>query len=235
MFLNRLGLETTHVQKKSHQSLFPEGIMSVEAGLKMLGFLHKLITSLFDGIDDMKEFMKIKTPQQINIFYDLNNKFVALASAYIIHVCTIDRIIKRSYLDMKRDLQRIGYDSIISDDALEMQKREKEIENFRWYRNKVFAHTSFSRPEKDSETLQHSSLMYYGGNFFMMKKTHLALGGGIVIIDKQEEIPPTIDIIEEHENTLRHFTAWEEMFVNILGKISDKEELKRKLEEIQKK
>ncbi|RJO59081.1 hypothetical protein C4546_04635, partial [Candidatus Parcubacteria bacterium] len=147
MFLNRLGSEAIHVQRTSHLTFFPEGIMSVEAGLKMLGFLHELITTLFDGVN-MKEILPTKTSQQINIFHDLNNKFIALASAYIVHVCTIDRIIRKSYLDMKRGLEETGYGSTIPDDTLEIQKREKEIENYKWYRDKVFAHTSFSKPVK---------------------------------------------------------------------------------------
>jgi hypothetical protein len=73
--------------------------------------------------------------------------------------------------------------------------------------------------------------MYYAGNFFIFKKTHLALGGGSIFIDKKE-ITPTIDIIEEHKNILQHFLDWEILFTNILSKINDKKELRKKLESL---
>jgi len=227
MLFEKLGSRIIYVQKREGQIHFPNAIFSIQAGIKMLTFLHELITALFEGQVDMKEL--ICDPS--NHFSQLQIEFTALASAYIMHVCTIEGIIKKSYKDMKLELKNCDYKETIPNDSKEIGKRAKELESYKWYRDKVFAHTSFDWSKTDSKSIQHSTLKYYAGNFFVCKGKHLAFGGGAMIID-EKFMPPTLDIIEEHKKILQHFSTWEIMFTNILDKIDDRSKLKEKLENL---
>ncbi len=104
-----------------------------------------------------------------------------------------------------------------------LRRRKEEIKDYLFYRNKVFAHTTFGYPSKaDSRSLQYSSLYYFSGNLLYLKDEYLALGGGSIIVDK-EEIPPEVSIVGGYHDLMVHYSLWEDMFTNILEGIPHEE------------
>jgi len=211
---------------------FPMGLGAVISGTKVLDHLY--IEEKEDY--ERSEYTKIRLPADVSAvetLQSLKTRFMARITSYIITICTIDGILKRSYTHFLSCLKQMDYNHMIPDDQGKelLRRRKEEIKDHLFYRNKVFAHTAFSYPAKaDSRSLQHSSLYYFSGNLFYLKDKYLALGGGSVIVDK-EEIPPELSIIRGYCDIRHHYSLWEDMFTDILENIP-REELERKIERI---
>lgn len=223
MLINKLSQYEIEIKPPIN---FPIGVPSMKYGLAILHYLNDEIRKLFDDIDDIFELIRTDYRK----FVDLKIKFFALSSSYIIHVGIIEGIFKMSYEKMLCELNEIDIGVSVSKDKVGLINRNNEIELYSYYRNKIFAHTSFANPKyhnkKDSISLQYTSLLYYAGNFVQLEGDHLALGGGSFIVDK-EEIIPTLDIIENHNSLVLHFNNWENMFLSILEKIDDRVRIKK--------
>jgi len=212
---------------------FPIGLGAILYGIKVLDHLY------IEEREDYKrsEYSRIKLPANsldFEAFDALRIRFISRITSYITIVCTIDGILRQSYAHFIQCLSQIGYSSVvpIDDGVALLSQRREEINDYLFYRNKVFAHTTFASPrENDSRSLQHSSLYYFSGNLFYTKDEYLALGGGSVIVDK-EETPPELSIVKGHSNLMEHYALWEHMFTDILKDIPQ-EELRCIIDEVE--
>lgn len=211
---------------------FPMGLGAVIGGIKVLD--HLFIEEKEDY--ERSEYTKIRLPADVPAFetlQSLKTRFMSRITSYIITICTIDGILKRSYTHFLSCLEQMGYNHMIPDDRGKelLRCREEEIKDHRFYRDKVFAHTAFGYPRKaDSRSLQHSSLYYFSGNLLYLKDECLALGGGSIIVDKEER-PPELSIIRGYYDLRHHYSLWEDMFTDILEDIPH-EELEREIDRI---
>jgi len=218
---NELGIPIT----------FPVGLSAILGGIRVLDYLY----AEEKGDYKQSEYPKIRLPADISAFeafQSLKTRFMSRITSYIITVCTIDGILRQSYTHFIKCLRQVEYISVVpSDDGVaQLRQRREEIKDYLFYRHKVFAHTAFDSPRKDSRSLQYSSLYYFSGNLFYVKDEYFALGGGSVIVDK-EETPPELSIVKGHSNLREHYSLWEHMFTDILKKIP-REELESKIDKI---
>lgn len=214
---------------------FPIGLQAILRGTRVLDYLYAKEKEDYS----QSEYTR-KRPGTGNFdiealveLEELTVRFMSRMTSYIITVCTIDGILKQSYVHFINCLKQIGYDALIPADCGEslIDQRRAEINNYLFYRNKVFAHTAFGFPVKeDSLSLRYSSLEYFSGNLIYLKDKYLALGGGSLIVDKEEK-PPELSIVKEHPSLRKHYSLWERMFTDILKNIP-KEELKTNIEKI---
>lgn len=210
---------------------FPVGLPAMVNGSRVLEYLYR------QEVDDYAESRytekrPLETSFDPHWFQELKVRFLSRIIAYVITVCSLDGILVQSYRHFVDRLAKCGYGSIVPNDrgSTAVSDRKKEIEEWSFYRNKVFAHTSFAAPQNDSASLQHSSLEYYSGNLLYVKDSYLALGGGSVIVEGQEEDPvPEVSIVDGHSGITEHYAAWEAMFTDILNKIP-RAELSQKVE-----
>lgn len=208
------------------------GLGAVIGGIKVLDYLY--IEEKRDY--ERSEYTKIRHPADVSAFETLRNlktRFMSRITSYIITICTIDGILKRSYDHFLSCLEQMGYNHMIPDDRGEelLRHRNEEIKDYLFYRNKVFAHTAFGYPSKaDSRSLQYSSLYYFSGNLLYLKDEWLALGGGSIIVDK-EESSPELSIVRGYYDLRHHYSLWEDMFTDILEDIPH-EELEGKTDRI---
>lgn len=211
---------------------FPTGLAAVINGMEVIEFLY--LQEKQDYKDS--QYFRLRLPtavKDVEAFQSLKTRFMSRITSYIVTVCTIDGILRRSYVHFIKCLNEIGYSTIIPDDNGEslLHQRKEEIKDYSFYRNKVFAHTAFADPvTADSYSLQYSSLYYFSGNLIYMKDDCLALGGGCVIID-EEERPPQLSIVYGYPHLCHHYLLWEHMFTDIL-KCIPRKELERKIDRI---
>jgi len=208
---------------------FPIGLGAVLMGTRVLNYLHA------QEKEDYKrsEYTGIKpgtSSFNFEAFDELRVRFLARITSYIITVCTIDGILKQSYIHFIECLKQMGYNSIIPIDSGKdlLRQRKEEIRDYLFYRHKVFAHTAFGSPKNDSLSLRHSSLAYFSGNLIYLKDKYFALGGGSLIVDKEEN-PPELSIVKGHPNLKEHYSLWERMFTDILINIPT-EDLRSKID-----
>lgn len=212
--------------------MFPMGLGAVIGGIKVLDYLYIEEKEDYERSD----YTKIRLPADISdfeIFQSLKTRFISRITSYIITICTIDGILRRSYTHFLSCLEQMGYNHMIPDNYGKelLRRRKEEIKDYLFYRNKVFAHTAFGSPAKaDSRSLQYSSLYYFSGNLLYLKDECLALGGGSIIVDKEER-PPELSIVCGYWDLRHHYSLWEDMFTDILEDIPH-EELGRKIDGI---
>lgn len=210
---------------------FPLGITAMSTGLKMLNHLYR---------EDSENHRRYAYNQNIHKMdysnlAELKILFLINITSYTIITCNLEKIIERSYKEFIRVLELAKYKNYHLDKN-EMNGRKKEIQDFQFYRNKIFAHTSFGSPKFrgkiDSKSLQLTSIDYFAGNLSMHKKNCLALGGGSFILNGEvKQNMPIISIVDDHKKIVAHFQKWEFMFTKILKKIS-KKNLEREIEKI---
>ena len=209
---------------------FPIGFPAMVNGSRILDYLYG------EEIDDYSrskysEKISPKEGFDPDWFRELKVRFSARVTAYVITVCSLDGILIQSYKHFLGCLQKLGYSALTPTDGGSklIDERKGEISDYLFYRHKVFAHTSFAMPRRDSASLQHTSLEFYSGNLGFIKGSYLALGGGSVIIGGQEESVPEVNIVGEHQRIIDHYSKWESMFMDVLGKVPEME-LSKKLE-----
>ena len=211
---------------------FPVGLGAVAGGIKVID--HLFVEEKEDY--ERSDYTKIRLPANISALetlQSLKTRFMSRIISYIVTVCTIDGVLERSYTHFLNCLKQIGYNHMIPTDRGKelLHRRKEEIQDYLFYRNKVFAHTTFAYPTKaDSRSLQHSSLYYFSGNLLYLKDEYLALGGGSIIVDKEER-PPELSIIRGYYDLRHHYSLWEDMFTDILEDIPH-QELERKIDRI---
>lgn len=77
---------------------------------------------------------------------------MAWIAAYVIIISSLDRIIEKTYSELLSFVKKIGFENLLSEENKlekgQREKRRKEIEDFTFWRNKVFAHTVYASADK---------------------------------------------------------------------------------------
>lgn len=228
----RLGFKRIEKNEQGIGVSFPIGFAAMVGGSRILEYLYREETHDYTTCEYSKSRL-MKGQFHCDWFQQLKVRFLTRASGYVITVCSLDGILTQSYRNFVSHLRNLGYKAITPADkgAALIASRRGEISDYEFYRHKVFAHTSFADPRKDSASLQHSSLMFYSGNLLFVKEDHLSLGGGSVIVDGIEEEVPEVSIVGGHETITDHYMKWETMFTDILDRLSQ-DELTKKIESV---
>jgi hypothetical protein len=153
--------------------------------------------------------------------------FLSRLSTYVMTVCNLDGILKMTYTKFLEALKfKVG--EALKDKALILptddrkeeliKQREEEIKCYRQLRNKVFAHTSYEAPRKDSEKLQLTSLEFYSGASMRFASDHVYIQIKPLLSGDNEQIE--LGIFGDYFKTvLLHYDEWAAMFVEILEQL----------------
>jgi hypothetical protein len=207
---------------------FPLGIESMIRAAAILDYLYH------SELDDYasSDFSPGSAPnsfEERDIRSRLVTRFLARSTSYVITAVALDGILNRSYKHFATTISELGFANCLPVDqgADALRKRKSEISAHRWYRNKVFGHTSFAAPKSrtgtDTISLQYSSLLYYSGVLLRTASergmSYFELGGGGYVIDGQLPERSRFSIPGDRQNILAHYDAWELMFLNVLKEI----------------
>lgn len=141
--------------------------------------------------------------------------------SYVVFACTLEGIIRRLYLHVTSVLERVDPTSaqaVELRDAIWLKERDAEIAPFNLLRNKVFAHTSFGDPRKDSHPLQITSLWQFAGASVGMGPNGLSFGGISVNIGGKapERDFPRMEMASLCLDVAKHFTSWFAQYKEIM-------------------
>ena len=191
----------------------PQHSLEIERALDILDYIFKEEQKFFSS--GLKK----------NIADDiLWTGFQVRMTAYISIICSLDRIIEKNYKIFLDQIKSIKFDEILPKEKItknNIEKRKNEIESFRFWRNKVFAHTAFAQPEGDNFSTQATSLAYFGGTIKCgYKDGFFEIGGcGICVGGNNPEIFPIVSIMRDHKKIRKHFEEWENIFLDVLLKL----------------
>lgn len=206
-------------------------------GLKMLEYLFEEEKKNFFPEDFIagKDFVK----EQNSVI-----GFSVRINAYVNILYGLENITVTSYEIFKKCIEKLNFKEISSNENNKklLEDRKKEVKDFIFWRNKVFAHTAFSHPkfkgEQDNISTQLTSLNYFSGGCLCYGKKSFKIGGAAINAVGLEESKkfPIIDIAENHLKIMKHFENWENMFMEILEKLrrTGEAEIKKRNKSIEK-
>jgi len=190
----------------------PGNAMYITNGFEMLESIYK------------KEFGKIRAFKKHQ--KDFRNKdtqidFLVNIHSYVIILCSLEQIIKKTFDDMiviVKDITGI----ILPEQKNEKVKRQEEIKDWIHWRNKVFAHTAYVKPQKDDNiSMQLTSIFLGFGGGMGIGKNSYQLGGLAQVVEGHPAPKLSkIDILESHQKVIEHFTNWKLMFDKIVGNLN---------------
>lgn len=190
----------------------PSNILEIGTGLKMLEYIfsqEKMVVENHKIFSGESFYSGGVIPWRVRMI------------SYINLVYVLEGLVRRTYMN---SLEFLGF---FAEGIPELDKdkflcaRKQEIEKFRHWRNKVFAHTSFSDPRGDDLSLQHTSVLLFG-NAFSVYKNHFHLGGiaKSFLGARPNLVLPDICIMCDHELVTGHFWEWEKALMVISEKMS---------------
>ncbi|MEK7672926.1 MAG: hypothetical protein AAB373_03505 [Patescibacteria group bacterium] len=170
--------------------------------------------------------------------------FMTRIIAYVMIVTNLDNVIDQTYSHTKKFIKKYGWGQILPSNKSIDDKRKKLIKYF-LYRNKIFAHPSFSspagytqsnsriinvfakllggvfsRPKTDNISTQVTSLKYFSGSILSFNEKNFSLGNVSMSVGGVDSIAlPTIDIATDHEEIRKYFKEWAEIFSEIIEKL----------------
>jgi len=236
---NLIKLIYENKDKKLFSVFMPANSLEISNGLKMLEYIFT---------EEKNNFF----PENFNFSkhtFNVENKrisFFVRMTAYVNILCSLERIIEKTYEEFRSSVKKLGYKKKLPEIKNKLKNRRKEIENFKFWRDKVFAHTAYTNPnkyffnpkfieslglcekckkklkEKNKEDIENNStrltaLAYFGGTILGYGKRSFQIGGAGKKVENIEPLSfPVIDIAENHFKVMDHFKKWEEMFVEIL-------------------
>ena len=217
----------THVMVKIEGDIpisFPVGFGAVKVGTEVLDYLYQeeLTDYQRSGYGRMVSFLTGGGSRAFDYgaWQALRIRFLSRMISCVSAVCTIDGVLRTSYRAFIKSLIEMGFKGLVPCDNGKslVAQRDDEIKRYRFYRNKVVAHTSYADPRGDSASLQHSSLAYFSLTVGCVKKTYLALGGGALLIDGEVDAPE-LSIVGDRTQLVQHYLEWDRMFTGILRSI----------------
>lgn len=210
---NSIKFSFKHRDKNNIPTPIPRNSLEISNGLKMLEYIFE---------EDQNNFF----PEDVDFFnFDFNNDgkkgigFLVRINAYVNILCNLEKIVEKTHDELRTSIKNLGYKrSLPKKVENKLKERKKEIENFLFWRNKVFAHTAYTNPNKylfssklmkdlgiceecmgklkennkkdiENDSTQLTALAYFGGMILGHGKRSFQIGGvGITLTTSNREI-----------------------------------------------
>jgi hypothetical protein len=143
--------------------------------------------------------------------------------AYLTYSTTLAGVVEEAYDDLLKKLaacDATAATSIRAAHQARIDALEAELAPAVLVRNKVFAHTAFASPRKDSESTRFTSLQYLTGNPYGWGPEGLVIGGRFTFDgDPTPELQP-VAIRPLARVTFHYLSGWRELLREALARIS---------------
>ena len=147
---------------------FPLGMAGIVRAAAILDYLHQSERDDYESVNYTPAIAPTNDHDRV-ARSQLVTRFLARSTSYVMTVCNLDGILKRSYKEFWNTESELAFLHYLPTDRgeKEFHQRALEISAYRQYRDKVFAHTSFAQPKwrgkTDTKSLQYSSMLFYSG------------------------------------------------------------------------
>ena len=208
----------------------PAGLARLDAVILLL---DEICYSYQDDLTENRHHLQSIRPPSIDEFRRYERREIWRIGSFIVFALNLDLTLKRRYKELLSFVRKLQPDVDALSDNL-VQRQEGEIERYKYYRNKVFAHTAFGMPKaEDNLSMQATSLSYLETTLSGITPDGIRIGGMSVVVGEQD--PPKFEAFTFPEMVSdfgRHFLEWREMFsdlCNILQDLTD-DEIKQHIE-----
>ncbi len=224
------SLPVLRIYTKDIFFLIPPGLAEFDLNIALL---DEICYHYQDDLEKNHHLLEIFPPPDINEFDRFKIRETWRIGSFIVFALNIELTLKRRFEEL---LSLMGkFDPVLPNlYNNRVQERQQEIKKYKFYRNKIFAHTAFGDPKpKDNLSMQATSLAYFNGTIVGITQEGIRLGG--MSVNVEEQLPPKFDSFtfpEMKSDFSKHFLDWYEMYRSIcaiLQKLTD-EEIKRYFE-----
>lgn len=210
----------------------PDHVYEIDAAIDVL---NEIESSYVADLDEHRPLIEnLKDHVYDERFTRYRSREIWRIGSYVVFVCALEGILRRSYPHLTSTLARINLASaraVEQRDSARLKDREKEMESFNLLRNKVFAHTSFADPRRDSFSLQMTSLWNFSGRAMLLTGVGLLIGGLSITIGGQpaEKEFPLIGLARMCRDAAAHIQSWFDQHLEVMNLIlsNTDDEMKR--------
>jgi len=203
-----LGIWTNRVH-----FVIPAGLAGLDAVILLL---DEICYNYQDDLAENQHLLQNTPPPSIDEFRRYQRREIWRIGSFIVFALNLELTLKRRYEDLSNFARDLQPDVDALSDNL-VQRREAEIRRYRYYRNKIFAHTAFGKPrDEDNLSMKATSLAYLDTIMGGITPDGLRIGGMSVVVGGQD--PPKFEAFTFPEMVSdfgRHFLEWREMFGDI--------------------
>ena len=190
--------------------LIPPGLDGLDA---VILILDEIYYSYQDDLAENGPPFESFPPPHPDEYLRYQRREIWRIGSFIVFALNLELILKRRYKDLLNLVRELQQDSGALSDGL-LQKRAKEIEGYKTYRDKIFAHTAFGKPYKeDNLSMQATSLMLFQASAGRITPEGVGIGGMSVTVGGQE--PPNFEPLTFPKMVSdfgKHFLEWRKMF-----------------------
>jgi len=197
----------------------PEGMMGLDSVILLLDEIY------YNYQDDLAEnghLLQNSPPSNIGEFHRFTRREIWRIGSFVVFALNLGRTLERRYkelLDFAIKLQSDG--GTLSDASI--QTRRDEVKRYKYYRDKVFAHTAFGMPYRnDNLSMQATSLAYLDASIAGITPNGISMGGVSKIVGEQD--PPEFEnltFLEMASDFGKYFLEWREMFSDLCNILQD--------------
>lgn len=201
----RLHTVTLNIARHGRAGSLPEGFhtLAVDEIVEVLNEIEEA------HIQDKERNRAVRMDS--SEYFAYSRRVLWRLGSYVVLATNLQRVIQKVYERYCGQAQRHLGRPIL--DQASFDERNAELRDLRKWRNKVFAHAAFAKPEDESETYLFNTLQLLAGNGMSHKDGEIQLAASWVIGD--EDLPRELRPISFEAcvpAVVAHVSAWRPMF-----------------------
>jgi hypothetical protein len=232
--------------EKSFQSLPVVGIFTKQvvfalpsdlSGLdNTIAILDEIYYNCQDDLEKSQHLLQSPPPPpDMGEFSRFQRREIWRIGSFIVFALNLERTLVRRYKELLDFVEKLDPDAdvVTLSNAL-LQRRKEEVKEYKYHRDKVFAHTAYGSPrDEDNLSMQATSLAYLEAIMGGITPDGIRFGAASVVVGGQD--PPqfkSFTFPEMVADFSRHFLEWREMFSDLCDILqgSTDDEIKQHIE-----
>jgi hypothetical protein len=193
----------------------PDNLSGFDSSIELL---DEIVYSYQDDIKNNKHLLIEFPPKDITGFDRFRKRELWRIGSFIIFSLNLELTFKKRFNALLEFITNFE-PNIISFQGSKLIERSEELKVYRYYRNKLFAHTAFGYPEGDSISTQATSITYFENIPCGITPEGIIIGGITVTTGEQDSTQfQQITFNKMASDFKNHFSEWHKMFDDLCEK-----------------
>jgi len=191
----------------------PRGLSGLD---QMILLLDEICHNYYDDIGENRYYLENMPPPNIDKFNRFQRRETWRVGSFIVFALNLELTLKKKYRNLLNFVLKLNPDvDSVANNLIE--KRLEEVEKYKFYRDKVFAHTAFGAPRSDDNlSMQATSLAYLEGRISGITPNGIIFGGAVLGGDGQDRTKfERIKFLKMSSDFKAHFRKWHEMYSDL--------------------
>jgi hypothetical protein len=200
------------INNRNERSSFPipAGLGGIDNVIMILG---EICRNYYEDFGQCEHLFQDFPPSDPEEFFRYHKRAVWRIGSFIVFALNLELTLEQRYEDLLDFARKLQPNFVAPSDML-VSRRKEEIRKYKYYRNKIFAHTAFGSPRpEDNLSMKATSLMYFEARSCGITPEGISIGGMSVTapgLESPQFSPLTFrGMVSEFGE---HLMRWYEMF-----------------------